>query len=319
MGMSQPPVLMDGVWQSLFQNALSVVDEIRKHGGRADPFFTFGGGTVLMLRYQHRLSKDIDLFVPDPQSLAYVTPRLSDVAETVCNSQYVETALYVKLQLEAGEIDFIAAPNLLAEEHAFERWDLFGVSVRVETAAEIVAKKIFHRGDKATARDLFDLALVIDREPEAMALVQPFLFRHADKFVEHLQAPSKGFMQQFRDIHTLGYQPTFEQAANKALKYFQAMRAALEASMQDAIEFAKRSGYILETPNVDRSDYVGKVLMETSHHIVQHAGRERATIHEKHRLPLPTHQTSEDVSLHFRYRDGSAQSLPTPRIRESGR
>jgi hypothetical protein len=74
MGMSQPPVLMDGAWQSLFQNALSVVDEIRKHGGRADPFFTFGGGTVLMLRYQHRLSKDIDLFVPDPQSLAYVTP-----------------------------------------------------------------------------------------------------------------------------------------------------------------------------------------------------------------------------------------------------
>lgn len=50
MGMSQPPVLADGVWQSLFQNALSVVDEIRKHGGRAEPFFTYGGGTVLMLR-----------------------------------------------------------------------------------------------------------------------------------------------------------------------------------------------------------------------------------------------------------------------------
>ena len=232
--MSQPLLLADGVWQSLFQSALRVVDEIRKHGGRADPFFTFGGGTVLMLRYHHRLSKDIDLFVPDPQSLAYVTPRLSDVAETVCNSQYVETALYVKLQLEAGEIDFIAAPNLLPEEHAFERWDIFGASVRVETAAEIVAKKIFHRGDKATARDLFDLALVIDREPGAMALVQPFLFRHADKFVEHLQAPSEGFIRQFRDIHTLEYQPTFEQAASKALMYFQAMRAALETSMQDA-------------------------------------------------------------------------------------
>ena len=75
--MSQPPALPDGVWQSLFQSALIVVSEIRKHGGRTDPFFTFGGGTVVMLRYQHRLSKDIDLFVPDPQSLAYVTPRLS--------------------------------------------------------------------------------------------------------------------------------------------------------------------------------------------------------------------------------------------------
>lgn len=317
--MSQPPVLADGAWQSLFQSALRVVDEIRKHGGRADPFFTFGGGTVLMLRYQHRLSKDIDLFVPDPQSLAYVTPRLSDVAETVCNSQYVETALYVKLQLEVGEIDFIAAPNLLPEEHAFERWDIFGRSIRVETAAEIIAKKIFHRGDKATARDLFDLALVIDREPEAMALAQPFLFRHADKFVEHLQVPSKGFIQQFRDIHTLGYQPTFEQAANVALKYFQAMRAALDASMQDASEFAKRNGYIPEAANVNRSDHIGKVLIETSHHIVQHAGRERATIHEKHRLPLPFRQASEDASLHFRYRDGSALPLLTPRRRKPWR
>jgi predicted nucleotidyltransferase component of viral defense system len=200
--MSQPPMLPDGVWQSLFRSALMVVGEIRKHGGRADPFFTFGGGTVLMLRYRHRMSKDIDFFVPDPQSLAYVTPRLSDVAETLCNSQYVEAALYVKLQLEAGEIDFVAAPNLLPEEHAFERWDLFGESVRVETAAEIVAKKIFHRGDKATARDLFDLALVLDRAPDAMALAQPFLFRHADKFVEHLQTPSDGFVRQFRDIYT---------------------------------------------------------------------------------------------------------------------
>jgi hypothetical protein len=75
--MSQASLSSDDVWQSLFQSALIVVDEIRRHGGRADPFFTFVGGTALMLRYQHRLSKDIDLFVPDPQSPAYVTPRLS--------------------------------------------------------------------------------------------------------------------------------------------------------------------------------------------------------------------------------------------------
>lgn len=231
----------------------------------------------------------------------------------------METALYVKLQLEAGEIHFIAAPNLLPEEHAFERWHLFGVSVPVERAAEIVAKKIFHRGDKATARDLFDLALVIDREPEAMALVEPFLFRHADKFVEHLQAPSEGFIRQLRDIHTSGYQPTFEQAASKALTYFQAMRAASETSMQDATEFAKCNGYIPEAANVDRSDDLGKVSMETSHHIVQHAGRDRATVHEKHRLPLPFPQASGDASLHSRYRDGSAQSLFSPRTREHGR
>jgi hypothetical protein len=32
-----------------------------------EPPWTFGGGTVLMLGFDHRFSKDIDLFVPDPQ------------------------------------------------------------------------------------------------------------------------------------------------------------------------------------------------------------------------------------------------------------
>ncbi len=47
-------------------------------------------------------------------------------------------------------------------------WTLLGREVRVETAAEIVAKKLWHRGDRATARDLFDLSLVIEREPDAL-------------------------------------------------------------------------------------------------------------------------------------------------------
>jgi hypothetical protein len=60
----------------LFKHALSLVDQIARSGVAA-PFWTFGGGTVLMLRYRHRRSKDIDIFVPDPQYLGYVTPRLN--------------------------------------------------------------------------------------------------------------------------------------------------------------------------------------------------------------------------------------------------
>ncbi|MES2536269.1 MAG: nucleotidyl transferase AbiEii/AbiGii toxin family protein [Pseudomonadota bacterium] len=53
------------VWEVLFRKALILIDEIGKYGTK-DPFWTFGGGTVLMLRYRHRKSKDIDIFVPDP-------------------------------------------------------------------------------------------------------------------------------------------------------------------------------------------------------------------------------------------------------------
>ncbi|RBB42422.1 hypothetical protein DPV79_04275 [Burkholderia reimsis] len=38
---------------------MTLVDEICKHG-TSNPFWTFGGGTVLMLRHGHRVSKDVD-------------------------------------------------------------------------------------------------------------------------------------------------------------------------------------------------------------------------------------------------------------------
>ena len=60
-----PSVLPDGVWQVLLPHAYTLIDQISAHG-IPDPFWTFGGGTVLMLRWGHRMSKDIDIFVPDP-------------------------------------------------------------------------------------------------------------------------------------------------------------------------------------------------------------------------------------------------------------
>jgi len=77
-------------WKVLFGHALSLIDDVLKHGTR-DLYWTFGGGTVLMLRYNHRFSKDIGIFVPDPQALGFVTPRLSSHAESL-TTDYTEAA-----------------------------------------------------------------------------------------------------------------------------------------------------------------------------------------------------------------------------------
>lgn len=83
----KPGVLPGGPWEALLPRALALIDEIGRHGGITRPFWTLGGGTVLMFRHRHRLSKDIDVFVPDPQYLGFVTPRLSDTtaALTQCS------------------------------------------------------------------------------------------------------------------------------------------------------------------------------------------------------------------------------------------
>ncbi len=210
-----PPVLAGGPWESLFPRALALVDDFTRHGGLSDPFWTFGGGTVPMLRHAHRVSKDIDIFVPDPQYLGYVTPRLSSTAAAL-TQDYTETASFVKLQFEEGEIDFVAAPNLLPSHLAWETWTLQGRPVKVETAAEIVAKKMFHRGDRATARDLFDLALVIEREPRALGQAAPFLSRHRHAFTAQIARPGRGLLAAFEAIQCRDYRPTYEHCRDLA-------------------------------------------------------------------------------------------------------
>ena len=171
-----------GDWSSLFVHGLALMREMRLRT-RPDALWTFGGGTVLMLRHAHRLSKDIDLFVPDPQYLGFVNPRLSDVAADLC-TDYVEAMEYIKLLRPEGEIDIVASHNLTAQP--WTRETIMGEQVCVETDVEIVAKKMWHRGDRATGRDLFDLALVLQTDRAGLEREAQWMVRHKGAFLQQL-------------------------------------------------------------------------------------------------------------------------------------
>jgi predicted nucleotidyltransferase component of viral defense system len=188
-----------GAWQSLFVHGLTLMREMRART-RADALWTFGGGTVLMLRHGHRLSKDIDLFVPDPQYLGFVNPRLSDVAASVC-TDYVEAMEYVKLLRPEGEIDIVASHNLTAQPWTVET--IMGEQVCVETDVEIVAKKMWHRGGQATARDLFDLCLVLQTDAEGLRREAAWMVRHREAFLHALEVRRDVMQERFDAIERL--------------------------------------------------------------------------------------------------------------------
>ena len=214
--------LPSGVWEELLPHALKVIEDIKTHGIK-NPFWTFGGGTVLMLRYQHRISKDIDIFVPDPQYLGFATPRLSDVAAEISDDYIEESSSYVKLIRPEGEIDFVASPNLTSP--GFEEWHLKNNLIKVETGTEIVAKKLWHRGDRATARDLFDLALVIEKEGDALRQAHHFLLKNADQFIEQLNSRREILTVQFNNIEILNYNPTYDEALGIATKFLNTLKS----------------------------------------------------------------------------------------------
>jgi hypothetical protein len=98
-----------------------------------------------------------------------------------------------------------------------------GRPVRVETAGEVIAKKMYHRGDRATARDLFDLAVVVEREPDALAAAAPFLIRHRERFLEQIERPGPGFVAAFEAIAATGYRSSLERCVEVAAAYLSAL------------------------------------------------------------------------------------------------
>jgi predicted nucleotidyltransferase component of viral defense system len=171
-----------------------------------DPPWTFGGGTVLMLRFDHRFSKDIDLFVPDPQYLGYVNPRLGGLAEEL-TSEYEENAQFIKLQFKTGEIDVVVGQPLTNPHCEWVQYE--GRPVRIETTAEIIAKKMWHRGDQAKARDLFDLCTVATFEPAAIEAALPHMERHAAAFLQRLDSRVEATENEFNLIEARSFKKSF--------------------------------------------------------------------------------------------------------------
>jgi len=194
-------------WEKLFGHALSILDE-SVAAGAPEGGWSFGGGTVLMRRYRHRVSRDVDIFVPDPQWLGYVTPRLNTKAESL-TPEYVEQATFVKLYFPEGEIDFVVSGPLTDNPTITEM--LFGRKIQVETSAEIIAKKIWYRAAEFTARDLFDFALVTNKEPEVLARIASILRDRRDALMKRLASHDAALREDFAALDVLDFSPTYEE------------------------------------------------------------------------------------------------------------
>jgi predicted nucleotidyltransferase component of viral defense system len=167
-----------------------------------------------MRRHRHRFSKDIDIFVPDPQYLGHVSPRLNDAADAM-TGDYVEENSSLKLLFPEGEIDFIASAPLTSSPYVVER--LFDREVKVETSTEIIAKKLWHRGKQFKARDMFDLALVAEREPNALDEIRPVLRDRKEIVLARIAEADGQLRSDFAELEVLDYRPTYDECL-KAVK-----------------------------------------------------------------------------------------------------
>lgn len=204
--MPEVSTVREGSWKRLFARALSILDTAVSAGMPAEDW-SFGGGTVLMLKHRHRFSKDIDIFVPDPQHLGFLSPRLNDTAELEM-TDYIEQHGSIKIYYPEGEVDFVAAASLTEEPFAWK--ELFDRSIKIEQPAEIVGKKIQYRALDFKARDIFDLALVLEREPDARPTLQKLMKQKRDELEQRFVQRDTELREDFALLDVLEYTPTYE-------------------------------------------------------------------------------------------------------------
>jgi Nucleotidyl transferase AbiEii toxin, Type IV TA system len=158
-------------WARLFRTACSLIRQVNSEQVIVDSW-SLGGGTAMMLQIDHRESNDVDIFLPDPQLLSFLDPRLHDfefeIRPSDCRG---DGAGFIKLAFDnIGEIDFIVG-HAMTDTPTTKR-TIESEYVDLETVAEIIAKKIHYRGASIKPRDIFDIAAAakLDRNSIVEAL-----------------------------------------------------------------------------------------------------------------------------------------------------
>jgi hypothetical protein len=118
------------------------------------------------------------------------------------------------LLLPTGEIDIVVGASLTTQP--WEVVALEGRRILIETNAEIMAKKLYHRGNQAKARDLFDLCAVADLDASAIEQAAPFFTRHGDTFIAQLKANFDYIEEEFAQIRRIDYDRPFDECLTLA-------------------------------------------------------------------------------------------------------
>jgi hypothetical protein len=225
-------------WARLFRIACEHIRQVNSEQVLIDTW-TFGGGTAMMLQIDHRESRDIDIFLSDPQLLGLLDPQKHDFQFEIEPAGYDGDGVRsLKLAFDIGEIDYIVAPELTSYPTTVASVE--GETVLLETIPEIITKKIYHRGASITPRDIFDIAAAGEQHEDA---VVNELRKYPDRVTQALTAIDKlkpDFVN--RAIADLAIKNGYKGVAQKALQRSkEILRAAAPGSVAPQPDSAQRN------------------------------------------------------------------------------
>ncbi len=194
-------------WEDLLETAYRLLES------QNVKYWTFGGGSSLVYKYNHRTSKDVDIFLFDVQLLPYFSPRVSDEAESVCDD-YEESSSSIKLKIRQQNINLIVAPRVTIYEPYLVK--LRNMEILFEHPLEVLGKKFLYRPNELKHRDIFDAGIVLQDYDYIDKSFFSIIYRNK-KYLEHtIKALSTSF-----EVDKLPFQSLVEFDFNKCVDIIQ--------------------------------------------------------------------------------------------------
>jgi hypothetical protein len=82
---------------------------------------------------------------------------------------------------------------------------------RSRPSAEILAKKLWHRGKEFKARDIFDFALIVETEPQALRPIAPIMRDRRDAILRRIGTSELLLREEFGLLEVLDYRRSFDE------------------------------------------------------------------------------------------------------------
>jgi len=177
----------------------------------------------MMLQINHRESRDVDIFLSDPQFLSFLDPQKRDFQFEIQPTDYDgDGASFQKLAFEGiGEIDFILG-HAMTPSPTIET-TVEGEATLLETIPEIITKKIYYRGSGIKPRDIFDIAAAAEQ--------------HADSVIEALRSYRSEVQTTLRTIDRLN--PDFVNGAIAQLSIKDKFHSVAKMALQRTAELLR--------------------------------------------------------------------------------
>jgi hypothetical protein len=210
-------------WRRLLSRTLDGLSDLEQQG-QPVPNWILGGGTALMLYANHRLSRDIDAFIDDPQYLALLSPDTTDAWNC---TDWDMAAHYLKLRYPEGEIDFIVSGPLSDLDPVEKEIDLTSIragwtpTIMVEPPAEIALKKMYHRATMLKPRDIFDITVIKKIDGDSLTTNLCAVASKKDDLLRRVNSIRVDYLK--ADLAELDIQPGWEHEQETCLETVRAL------------------------------------------------------------------------------------------------